>query len=131
MWVALIIVFVFFVLFKYNSDKAKMLSKLKSDGGVQKKYEVLITCLLAKPGSETHLVEDDHYEISWTNGATRAYFGIYHMFGRAIIRWQYYPNLYLGKKTILKKKWEFRCDMSQEKMVETIYKDINGIIKNY
>lgn len=120
MWVIIIVIaFVIYILFKFNTDRNDQSSQILEQGGMRNKYSILVQCLCADRGQVV-----SERASSLTLGASSyggsVYFVLTQTFGNLTIVWKTQSPL-AGFHTL---EWEFSESMDQMKMYERINTDI-------
>jgi hypothetical protein len=120
MWVIFIIAIVVFILYRFISDREKMLNNVQENGGLQEKYKVLLTYFLSDPDAKITIITRDNIVISWKGAYSSAQFSIMQNFGTININWAS-NNSVAG---VVKEKWEFSENIDQHAMAKKIIQDI-------
>ena len=121
MW-TFIIVLVSFIIIKFIYDSVKQSSKVKSEGGIRKKYSVLIDHLLS--GHERcRILQDTNTFVSVgiIGPAGSQIYHIYPSYGNVSIRMEIKNNPIYGN---IKMEWTFPENMDQEEMIQNINQGI-------
>lgn len=121
MWGFIITIFILIVI-KFIYDTSKQSSKIKSEGGVRKKYALLVDHFLS--GHERcRIIQNDNTFVSVgvTGPAGSQIYYIYPSYGNVTIRMEIKNNPLLGN---MKMEWRFPENMDQEHMIEKINHDI-------
>lgn len=120
MWWIIIIAIVGYIIYKYFSDRNKLLSRIESKGGLQVKYQKLISILLGElPGARIIQVTRDTIVINWNMGQ----FTIFQLFDKIRITWR--MNLPSGP---VKDSIELPKTLDQQLMVKQLDDEINSRI---
>lgn len=115
-WIILIvIVIIYFAKFFYDRDKM-LESQVDSNGGMYKKYEVLINYFSNLPNSKIVKVTRDHVQISIFGASVNMQYFITETFGKVEIEW-ISNSIILGNH---QNKWTFPHNYSQQKMIHEI-----------
>jgi hypothetical protein len=117
MWWIIIIAVVIYIIYKYTSDRNKLLTGIESRGGLQRKYRELISCILAEsPGARIVNVTRDTIVINWNLGQ----FIIFQLFDKVRITWK--MNLPTG---VIQDSLEFPVSLDQQLMAKRIENSID------
>lgn len=127
MW-TFIIVLVAFTIIKFIYDSVKQSSKVKSEGGIRKKYSVLIDRLLSAH-EKCRILQDTNTFVSVgiIGHAGSQIYHIYPSYGNVSIRMEIKNNPLFGN---MKMEWTFPEDMDQEDMIQNIYQGIENKISS-
>lgn len=117
MWTFIIIILAI-ILIKFFYDTANQSSKIREQGGMSKKYSILISDLL-KSHDGCRIIQEDNAFIALgvTGSAGSQVFYIYPSYGKVSIRMEIKNNPIIGNKRI---EWSFPENMSQEDMLKNI-----------
>lgn len=126
MWILIIIAIIGYILYRFFSDREKMLNNVQEKGGLQEKYKVLLTYLLSDPDAKITQITRDNIVISWKGSYTSAQFSIMQNFGTVNINWASNNGL----AGIVKEKWEFAENLDQHAMAKKIFQDIEFKMKH-
>ncbi|MDE6033106.1 MAG: hypothetical protein K2G15_03985 [Muribaculaceae bacterium] len=121
MWRFFIILLAFIVI-KFIYDTAKQSAKIKKEGGVRKKYAILINHFLSGH-KQSQIFQDDNTLVSvgvMGIAGSQIYF-ISPAYGNVSIRMEIKNNPLFGNT---KMEWLFPEDMDQNLMIERIEQDI-------
>jgi hypothetical protein len=121
MWTFIIILILFFV-GRFIYDTAKQSEKISREGGIRRKYSVLINHLLEGRPDCRILQEDNTFVAVGVCGAAGStVYYIYPSYGNVSIKMEIKNNPLLGD---MKMEWRFPESMSQERMIEKINSDL-------
>ncbi|MBD5372388.1 MAG: hypothetical protein HDR75_03465 [Bacteroides sp.] len=121
MWRFFIILLAFIVI-KFIYDTAKQSAKIKKEGGVRKKYAILINHFLSSH-KQSQIFQDDNTLVSvgvMGIAGSQIYF-ISPAYGNVSIRMEIKNNPLFGNA---KMEWSFPENMDQNVMIEKIDQDI-------
>jgi glutamine phosphoribosylpyrophosphate amidotransferase len=128
MWGFIITLIVLFI-GKFIYDTAKQSSKIKSDGGIRRKYATLVDHFLSGHPNCRIFQETNTFVSVGVSGAggSQVYY-IYPSYGNVSIRMEIKNNPLLGN---LKKEWTFPENMDQEDMIFKMNADIEEMMNNF
>lgn len=102
---------VIYLMYKFFSDRDKMLSKqLEPYGGIRNKYSILINYLMGAEKSKIETIRRDYICISCASGTM--YWHIQETFGEV--------NIELKSPIIPSNKWEYRHNIPQQYIIQDI-----------
>lgn len=127
MW-TFIIVLVAFIIIKFIYDNIKQSSKIKTEGGIRKKYSVLIDHLISSHERSRILQDTNTFVSVGIIGPTGSQiFHIYPTYGNVSIRMEIKNNPLFGN---MKMQWTFPENMDQEDMIQNINHGIENKISS-
>ena len=127
MWILLIIgAAVVYMLVKFFSDTTEQHNTLKREGGIRRKYSVLINQLSQGPGVEIFQDDTNCVSVGVNNAAGADYFVVMQTFDTVTIQHIVKNNPVFGS---FKKEYTFPKDMDQKLMVSRIVEDIRRTIE--
>lgn len=123
MWTFIIVVLAFIII-KFIYDSMKQSSKVRSEGGIRKKYSVLIDHLLSCH-ENCRILQDNNTFVSVgiIGPAGSQIYHIYPSYGNVSIRMEIKNNPIFGN---MKMEWTFPENMDQEDMIQNINKGIEN-----
>lgn len=77
-----------FVIGKFFFDRKKLLEKVKRQGGMEKKYEILIGTMLQEPGMKIQTITDDTIHMSFRGEASIGATIIVQGFDSITVQWK-------------------------------------------
>lgn len=121
MWWIIILALVAFVIFKFAVDVNKQAGAVIKQGGMRKKYSILIDYLLnANQGTRIFTETSTFITLGITGLGGSTIFNIQQTFGTVSIEWKA-ENHAFGKHSL---KWNFNEFLDQKKMIEKIENDL-------
>jgi hypothetical protein len=120
MWYIIIIIIIGYVIYKFNSDRNEVKTKIEKRGGLRKIYPKLFEYLLNDENARINYEKIDEIEIVWKSEYSVAKFRLMQSFNRLIVD-------YVAKTALLgeiKNSWEFGSGTDQDLMIMTISNDI-------
>lgn len=121
--VTFIILVVILIVGKFIFDSTQQSSKIKSEGGVRKKYKVLIDSILSlDPRNKIFQETNTFVSVGISGAAGSQIFYIQATFGTVTIQMKVSNNPLFGN---LNMEWEFPESMNQEHMLIKMNDDIN------
>lgn len=128
MWTYIIII-IGLIIIKFLYDTAKQSSRVKSEGGIRKKYNVLIEHFLSGHERCRILQESNTFVSVGVSGpAGSQIYSIYPSYGNVTILMEMKNNPLFGN---MKLEWTFPENMNQEHMILNINKDIEAKFSNF
>lgn len=123
MW-TFIIAIVAFIILKFIYDSVKQSSEVKAEGGIRKKYSVLINHFL-NSHERCRVLQDSNTFVSVgiIGPAGSQIYHVYPSYGNVSIRMEIKNNPIFGN---MKMEWTFPEDMDQEDMIHNINKGIEN-----
>lgn len=118
MWIIFIITVILFIIIAFLRDKNKQAMKIKNEGGMKNKYDVLINVLLgANPLAKISHESSDSINILIQNKNYTLIYIVVQTFGTLTIQWKYDGNLF-GKHQdkIIFKEYEDQVEIAEQIM---------------
>ena len=126
-WI-IILAIIGIVLFYFFRDRDKMLeSKVDNQGGMRRKYSLIIDNLTSEPEAVVSKVTRDFIQISCEKRTTATYFNITEDFDGVEIVWE----ARLGTMGNHKKRWRFPNNISQEQILTKMSEDMNDYYNQF
>lgn len=127
MWWIIILVVVVWMLYSFLKDNNKQADSVAKQGGMRKKYNVLITYILSGRDNCKIFHEDGtSIRVGSISAGGSTLFDITQTFGNVTIQY-HSKSLALGNHNL---EWEFDEFMDQNKMIEKINHDIGVYMQN-
>ncbi|MCH5308364.1 MAG: hypothetical protein J1E58_00780 [Prevotella sp.] len=121
--VTFIILVIILIVGKFLFDSMQQSDKMKSEGGVRKKYKVLVDSLLAAdPRNKIFQETNTFVSVGISGVAGSQIFNIQATFGTVTIQMKVSNNPLLGN---INMEWQFPESMNQEHMLMKMNDDIN------
>ena len=117
------------IVIKFLYDTFKQSSDIKAEGGVRRKYSILVNHFLS--GDQRCRIFHESNTLVSVGIAGAAGSQIYYIspaYGKVSIRMEIKNNPLLGNKT---KEWTFPEDMDQDDMIQKIESDIQEDMKSF
>jgi hypothetical protein len=126
MWWIIIIGIIGFILYSFLSSRNKSRTVVDQEGGMKRKYEVLLENLLEAPNASITRLTRDNVAISGRSKYIVYQYSILHSFDDVLITW-------VAKSGFgdLKDDWTFPSNFDQEKMAMKIIQDVDFKLKNF
>lgn len=122
-----IVVIILYVVFRFFSDKEKMLSvQVDQYGGISEKYKQLVECFKRDFGTKVIKVTRESIHLRSLGSTTSVDFIIIENFNRTEIEWQ----ARLGLVGNYKNSWTFNSSTSQSQMYKEIVDKMTIINKS-
>lgn len=123
MWGFIITIVILFII-KFAYDTVKQSSKIRKEGGVRKKYAILVNHFLSSH-ERCRIFQDTNTMVSVgvSGSAGSQIYYIYPSYGNVTVRMEVKNNPIWGN---MKMEWTFPDSMNQEKMMEKINTDIES-----
>ncbi len=123
-WILLIIAAISWILIRFFSDWHSQGQQVVSEGGMQKKYSILVDWVL-RQRADCRIVQETKTYIrigaSTPNGSI--FIDIYQTFGKVTIQW-ISKNISVGNDTL---EWQFDEHFDQGKIIERMEEDIKDL----
>lgn len=124
-WVVIIII-ICFILFKFFTAREKMMKGVDQQGGMEEKYSILLSHLIADQESKLSKLTRDNIQLVVKTKYFTNNFSIIQSFTDIIIIW--HANSPLGE---FKEKWQFPQHFDQHQMAKKIGQDMEFKINNF
>ncbi|MBR5957060.1 MAG: hypothetical protein IKZ99_01710 [Salinivirgaceae bacterium] len=122
----IVIAIVLLIVGKFIYDLANQSQEVASQGGVRKKYAVLIDCILSgHENARIYRNENNFVAVGVSNMAGSTMFYIQQTFGKVTIQCEVKNNPIIG---FFKKEWTFPEDMDQYLMWQKMNNDIGSML---
>jgi hypothetical protein len=119
MWWLIVAVIVGYIVFRFFSDREKMIKKIDNEGGMSQKYAILLSYLMAEPNSKITRLTGHNIELISTSG---------HFVNRfSILETASNLTIVLNTRSTIgdfTEKWEFPLNLNQHEMANKMDKDI-------
>lgn len=125
MWIIIGIIIV--IAFIYLNKKGNEINRTISEGGMIKKYSVIINSIMNEDSRSqiTHVSGDQvHIDLSTAGGNTL--FILIHNNNHLTVKWKVLSPIYGSHN----KKWTFPSDLDQEIIIDKITSDLDIYLKN-
>lgn len=120
MWYFIIILIVGYIIFKFSSDRNKLITKIQKKGGLRQIYPELFEAFLNDEGSRIVSESNDKVVIVWNSQHTTANFTFIQLFDRFRISYSVKTTMYPE----IHNHFEFPNNSDQEFMAITVMSDI-------
>ena len=127
MWWIFLTVLIAFIGIKFLLDYNKQANYISKQGGMKRKYNVLISRLLAlHEGNRIFQEGTTHVRLGYVSYGGSVIFNIVQTFGNVTIQWESNNRLF-GKHKL---EWDFNEFVDQDEMFNRILHDINAYSTN-
>jgi len=124
-WIILLIV-LGIILYSFFSTREKMNQQVVNRGGMEEKYSILISYLLADPGANIIQLTKDNIQIQAKTQYSISHFSILQIFNGVIITWK--AKSPMGE---FQDKWQFPENLDQHQMAKKVASDIKFKFENF
>ncbi|MEO6228836.1 MAG: hypothetical protein ABJB11_08875 [Ferruginibacter sp.] len=126
----------FFILFivgsiviKFVVDWNKQRSKIALEGGVSKKYSILVDHLQGDEKPKVFQLDNEVYSFGWITPNADNRLTIIESFGSVLVKWDFRANM-VFKKVNESKEWRFPEDCNQELAAQKILSEMEEAFKS-
>lgn len=119
MWWLIVAGIVGYIVFRFFSDREKMIKNIDNEGGMSDKYAILLSYLMAEPNSKITRLTGHNIELTSTSGHFVNRFSILETASNLTV--VLHTRSTIGDFT---EKWEFPLHLNQHEMASKMDKDI-------
>lgn len=120
MWIVIVLIIIGYIIYKFNSDRNDMISKIQNRGGLKNFYPRLFEIFLSDENAKITLEKPDEVIITWRGNYSLTQFKFLQLFNKIRIDYATKTAL-LGE---IQNHWEFPSNTNQDLIVKIIMHDI-------